>query len=269
MSHLQQAVKLVQEGDRYSGHGRFFSEFIDDWAYRQTGLYDPSKPLSEAQSKIAHQLSHVIRSAWETCPGEDFIGHLIEECGGSGHLSFFRTPPALSTLMANMMGGSSGLEDFADICCGSGSLTLAHINQTFLDGGAKAVARLNIMCEDLSGNKIKVAMLQIVNLLDILSDGKPLYVHSLQLSEVNSLSREFGSVQYDFTGANNPRSRLSEEQKVLVHQALLADIDIGVISERLRVPVNLVRRECQVKNGNVYTKSGPKNKRYLLGNVQV
>ncbi|MGS0679760.1 hypothetical protein ACVBIL_01245 [Shewanella sp. 125m-7] len=47
--------------------------------------------------------------------------------------------------MAKMMGGSSGLEDFADICCGSGSLTLAHINQTFLDGGAKEFARLNIM----------------------------------------------------------------------------------------------------------------------------
>ncbi|MGI2000122.1 hypothetical protein [Shewanella frigidimarina] len=246
MSHLKQAVKLIQEGDRYSGHGRFFSEFIDDWAYRQTGLYNLSKPLSETQSKIAHQLSHVIRSAWETCPGEDFIGHVIEECGGSGHLSFFRTPPALSTLMAKMMGGSSGPEGFADICCGSGSLTLAHINQTYLDGGAKAVARLSITGEDLSGNKIKVAMLQIVNLLDILGEGKPLYVHSLRLSEVNSLSREEGIVQYDFTGTNNPRCRLNEEQKGLINKALLASIPAEVISEVLRVPVNLVRWEEKI-----------------------
>lgn len=250
MSHLKQAVKLIQEGDRYSGHDRFFSEFIDDWAYRQTGLYDLSKPLGETQSKIAHQLSHVIRSAWETCPGEDFIGHVMEECGGSGHLSFFRTPPALSTLMVKMIGGSSGLEDFADICCGSGSLTLAHIHQTFLDGGAKAVARLNIVGEDLSGNKIKVAMLQIVNLLDILGGGKPLYVHSLRLSEVNSLSREEGIVQYDFTGANNPRCRLNEELKGLINKALLVSIPVEVISERLRVPVNLVRWEEKMRARN-------------------
>ena len=242
MSYLKQAVKLVQEGDRYSGHGRFFADFIDNWSHRQTGLYAPVKAFGEPQGKLAHQLSHVTRNAWETSPGEDFLGHVIEECGGSGHLSFFRTPPAISSLMAKLMGGSSGLEDYADICMGTGSLTLAYIKQTFDKSGAAGVAKLNLSGEDLSANKVKVAMLQIVNLLDILGGKNPLYVHSLNLIQVNSLSRELGDVVYNFSGVNNPRCQLTEQQITQVQQALSASIPIEVISERLKIPCNLVRR---------------------------
>ncbi len=243
MNHLKRAISLIQDGERYCGHGRFFADFIDDWAYRQTGLYEPYKPLREEVQDIASELSHVVRDAWETAPGEDFLGHVIEEAGGSGHLSFFRTPPSVSLLMAKMLGGSSRLEDFADICMGSGSLTLAYIHQTFLDGGASAVSRLNLAGEDLSGNKVKVAMLQVLNLLDILGGDRPLYVHSMRFSEVNSLSREVGAVQYDFSGPNNPRCRLTDEQKGLIGQAVNAGISEEMISQRLRVPVNLVKRE--------------------------
>ncbi len=267
MSTLKQAVKLVQEGDRYSGHGRFFSDFIDDWSYHQTGLYPPSKPLDGEKKRIAHQLSHVIQQAWREAPGEDFLGHLIEECGGSGHLSFFRTPPSLSLLMAQLMGVKSGMTDFCDVCMGSGSLTLAHIYQTFQEGGAKAVARLNIIGEDLSANKVKVAMIQIINLLDILGDEQPLYVHSLRLYEINSLSRELGAVHYELSGLNNKRCRLSDEQLMLVHQALTHRIPIETISERIRAPINLIKREqqklektvClpQIENSTIHALSSP------------
>lgn len=242
MSYLKQAVKLVQEGDRHIGHGRFFPDFIDDWSYRQTGVYAPSATLSDPLSKLAYKLSHITRSAWEASPGDDFLGSVIEECGGSGHLSFFRTPPAISSLMAKLMGGSSCLEDYADICMGTGSLTLAYIKQAFKRGGAKAVAKLNISGEDLSANKVKVAMLQIVNLLDILGGDSPLYVHSLKLIQVNSLSRELGDVIYDFSGVNNPKCQLEQKQVKLVELALTASIPVDVISERLRIPSNLVRR---------------------------
>lgn len=240
---LTKAVSLVHDGDRYYGHGRFFHEFIDDWAYQQTGLYEPPRPLNKKAETIASELSQVIREAWGTSPGEDFMGHLIEECGGSGHLSFFRTPPSVSLLMAKLMGGSRKLEDFADICMGSGSLTLAYIHQTFLDGGASAVSRLNLVGEDLSGNKVKVAMLQILNLLDILGDDRPLYVHSMQLSEMNSLSREMGTVQYNFSGPNNPKCKLSSAQQALISQAVRSGVPEEIISQKLRVPLNLVRRE--------------------------
>ncbi len=242
---LRQAVSLIQDGDRYYGHGRFFQEFIDDWAYHQTGLYAPSRPLKTQATEIAVELSQTVREAWEASPGEDFIGHVIEECGGSGHLSFFRTPPSVSLLMAKMMGGSNKLEDFSDICMGTGSLTLAYIHQTFLDGGAKAVARLNIHGEDLSGNKVKVAMLQILNLLDILGEGQPLYVHSMTLTEVNSLSREYGVTNYHFSGPNNPACSLTESQRPLIEQAIQCSIPDDVISLRLRVPLSVVKRERQ------------------------
>lgn len=245
MNHLKRAVSLIQDGERYCGHGRFFADFIDDWAYRQTGLYEPYKPLREKVQDIANELSHVVRDAWETAPGEDFLGHVIEEAGGSGHLSFFRTPPSVSLLMAKMLGGSSRLEDFADICMGSGSLTLAYIHQTFLDGGASAVARLNLHGEDLSGNKVKVATLQVLNLLDILGRGQPLYVHSMDFSEVNSLSREVGVVQYRFSGPNNPKCRLDEQQRGLIKEAVKHGIPEELISQRLRVPLGLVKRERQ------------------------
>ena len=230
MNHLKKAVSLIQDGERYCGHGRFFADFIDDWAYRQTGIHEPYKPLREEIQDIASELSHVVRDAWETAPGEDFLGHVIEEAGGSGHLSFFRTPPSVSLLMTKMLGGSSRLEDFADICMGSGSLTLAYIHQTYLDGGASAVSRLNLTGEDLSGSKVKVAMIQALNLLDILGGDRPLYVHSMRFSEVNSLSREVGAVQYDFSGPNNPRCQLTDEQKGLIGQA----VNAGVCEEMVR-----------------------------------
>ena len=243
---LKQAVNLIYEGDRYYGHGRFFHEFIDDWAYHQTGLYKPSRPLKDEVITISYELSKTMREAWEAVPGEDFIGHVIEECGGSGHLSFFRTPPSVSLLMAKLLGGSKKLEDFADICMGSGSLTLAYIHQTFIDGGAKAVARLNIHGEDLSGNKVKVAMLQILNLLDILGDGQPLYVHSMNLCEINSLSREYGTVQYDFSGPNNPRCRLDERQRKLVQHSIQRGVPEDILSQNMKLPLSLVKREIAV-----------------------
>jgi len=243
MSYLKQAVKLVQEGDRHTGHGRFFADFIDDWSYRQTGVYAPSTTLCDPLKKLAHQLSHITRSAWEESPGDDFLGSVIEECGGSGHLSFFRTPPAISSLMTQFMRQKTGLTDFCDVCMGSGSLTLAHIHQTFLKGGAKAVARLNITGQDLSVNKVKVSMLQIVNLLDILGDGKPLYVHSLKLHVINSLSREYYGITYDFSGVNNKNCQLDEKQKRLLHEAIMSNASIKSISEQLRIPINLIKKE--------------------------
>ncbi len=76
---LKQAVNLIHDGDRYYGHGRFFHEFIDDWAYHQTGLYKPSRPLKDEVTTISYELSNTIREAWEAVPGEDFIGHVIED----------------------------------------------------------------------------------------------------------------------------------------------------------------------------------------------
>lgn len=246
---LTKAVSLVHDGDRYYGHGRFFHEFIDDWAFQQTGLYEPPRPLNKKAETIASELSQVIREAWGTSPGEDFMGHLIEECGGSGHLSFFRTPPSVSLLMAKLMGGSRKLEDFADICMGSGSLTLAYIHQTFLDGGASAVSRLNIHGEELSGSKVKVAMLQILNLLDILGGGTPLYVHSMKLSEINSLSREQGTILYQFSGPNNPDCRLSKKQRQQIEHAIQLGVPETEISLRFHVPVSLVMREQHKHHG--------------------
>ncbi len=240
---LKTAVNLVQQGDRYYGHGRFIHEFIDDWAFKQTGLYKPTQPLKEHVRSIAHELSMVCRDAWETAPGEDFIGHVIEECGGSGHLSFFRTPPSVSLLMAKILGGSNTLTDFSDICLGTGSLTLAYIHQTFLDGGASAVARLNIHGEELSSHKVKITMLQTLNLLDILGNHQPLYVHSMNLIEINSLSREFGVVQYHFSGPNNPKCRLNQQQQSLVETAIQDGVAEEVISQTLKIPLSLVKRE--------------------------
>jgi hypothetical protein len=242
MTYLKQAIKLIREGDNCSGHGHFFSDFIDDWAFHQTGLYVPINPFNSTQLKVAHKLSHVVRNAWRTYPGEDFLGNVIEECGGSGHLSFFRTPPAVSSLMAQVMGVKKGLTNFSDICMGSGSLTLAYIYQTFLKGGSKAVARLNISGEDLSATKVKVSMIQIINLLDILGDDQPLYVHSLKLTTVNSLSRESFGITYHLSGINNKNCQLDQEQKELLNKALVSNVPIHIISQRLRIPINIVKQ---------------------------
>jgi hypothetical protein len=144
-----------------------------------------------------------------------------------------------------MLTGTKKITDFSDVCMGSGSLTLAYIYQTYIGGGASAVSRLNIHGEDLSGNKIKVAMLQILNLLDILGGGQPLYVHSMNLRELNSLSREIGSVQYHFSGPNNPNCRLDNQQRALIEQAVKCGVPEDIISQRLRVPISLVKREQQ------------------------
>lgn len=71
---LRQAVSLIQDGDRYYGHGRFFQEFIDDWAYHQTGLYKPSRPLKDKVTTISYELSNTIREA-----GRPFRGKISSD----------------------------------------------------------------------------------------------------------------------------------------------------------------------------------------------
>ncbi len=246
---MRQALKLIEQGDRLMGHGRFLSAFIDDWAFALTGAYPPEKPLTQEQQQIASELSGEIRKLMEENPGHDILGTLFCENGHSGHLSFYPTPSPVASIMSTicqLSGGKQiGLCDFLDLAAGTGQITLSHIKNVHESEGRAGVAKLKLHAEELDPIKVKSLVIQVINLLDILGDRTPLYVNSFWAITINSLTRETGEVQYRFSGINNSECKLNDEQIRLINLGLREGFSPEVISTKLRVPYSLVLKEQQ------------------------
>ncbi|KPM98331.1 hypothetical protein [Vibrio alginolyticus] len=215
MNLMKRAVELCKAGDIHYGHGSFLSHAIDDWAFNISGLYEPQKPLKEEVKPIYDELIQVIDAGWQSRPGWDFIGELIEELGGSGHLSYFQTPESVSKILSTINEPININEklilDQYEPCSGCGAITLMSITEAYHRDGYIGVARLRLHLEELDYTKTKASVIQIINLLKLLNEGGiPLVVRELTIIQIDVINRKSVGLAYEFKG--DPRALIKLEQ---------------------------------------------------------
>lgn len=107
-------------------------------------------------------------------PFEDILVHVFTELelgGNSNNLGQHFTPPDLSQLIAAIEADhrkrhprtNNGLEKVADPTCGAGGLLLAIVSEHYKNGGAAAVANLEIQANDLDPLCSAMTALQLVS----------------------------------------------------------------------------------------------------------
>jgi hypothetical protein len=107
-------------------------------------------------------------------PFEDILVHVFTELelgGNSNNLGQHFTPPDLCQLIAELRTDhrkrhprtKNGLEKVADPTCGAGGLLLAIVSEHYKNGGAAAVANLEIHANDLDPLCSAMTALQLVS----------------------------------------------------------------------------------------------------------
>lgn len=194
-NHVKEAQRIIESTRFKYGSSDFFSLFIDHWAYLQTGMYEPHKPMPEDLKESASQLSHELAEAMKRQPATDVFAIMLGELGAQNRGgAYFPTPPHLASLMAQLLGVSNdGPETIYEPCVGTGAIILNKLEQLYLEGGSEKLKKVRVILEDLDSLMVKCTMIQIFHFLG----NKNAAVAELSIKQMDTLTqREFGLQYY-------------------------------------------------------------------------
>lgn len=198
--YIKQAQKLIEQARFKYGTASFFSDFIDHWAYAQSGLYPPAKPMDEEFLPVCRELSHVLSAAFKVAPTDDVFAPILCELGASKRGgNYFPTPPHVAELMAALVGNpdSSNSDSYYEPCCGTGVLALKWIDKKFQNEGHAGLEKAKVRLEDMDSLMVKCSFLQIINYLSNI-EGK---LKELQIERMDSLTMKSMGLLYHATAA--------------------------------------------------------------------
>ena len=216
----------VAESWRYKyGMSEASIAFIDDWAYKHTGLYPPSNKITQEPEFLepAVKLSAIFQSLL-MAGGEDPLGVFLSEFDKSGvkHNAFFPTASCVSDLMSQiLMDGDTGrgANDLYEPCCGTGSITLKKLENIYhqnidLDF---PLGDVKLYAEDINPTALKAFLIQLLFKLQYLQEvgGKPSIMKDVKLVLGNTLTQKNMKLFYHLT---DPRLELSEQAEETTEQ---------------------------------------------------
>lgn len=190
-----QALKLIETTRFRMGVSEFIHAFIDEWAYLQTGLYKPSRPIPEDLASTAKELSQLLAGAMRADPTNDVMGYVFCDSGFYKRgTDFYPTPREVSKLMTALIqpSGAGGSNEYSEICCGTGSITLAWLEDRMVKQGLDAMKDVQLYLEDVDPVMVKACMLQLLYYFETRGVSPAL----LHLDAVNTITRRYGGVSY-------------------------------------------------------------------------
>ena len=196
----KKAMSIIEQSRFRYGTASFFSDFIDHWAYAQTGLYPPAKEMPEDIIPMCTELSHVLSEALKIAPTEDVFAPILCELGASKRGgNYFPTPPHVAKLMSALIGVADNTpsNDYYEPCCGTGVLALQWLGEKYSEQGLAGLESVTVHLEDMDPLMVKCAFIQIIHFLSNIN-GK---VKSLRIERVDSLSRKSFGLCYYATAA--------------------------------------------------------------------
>ncbi|WP_299021252.1 hypothetical protein [uncultured Photobacterium sp.] len=196
---LSSALNIIEKWRYRFSMDSAFSHFILEWAFRHSELYPVSRPEFEndAFNSVAIELSHELSRLMAT-GYHDPIGDLLGEMGIYKHQQFFPTPAEVSRLLSSLAGGR--VYDFYEPCLGTGSITMARIEDTYLSriDDDNPLKGCRYICEELNPVNCAAAYIQILHKLDYLERiyGKPAVPDEIMIANIDVLSRKPGRQHY-------------------------------------------------------------------------
>lgn len=192
---LRKASSLVEQTRFRYGTRKFLYLFIDTWAFKQTGMYEPREKMPDDLEEIAIELSQVLSQAMRADPLVDVLGLLLSEFRfDQKGTSFFPTPPEIGQLMARLVGVAPG-NTFYEPCCGTGGDTLQWLEGLLETQGTDAVRAASLLLEDIDPLMVKCSMLQLLHYFET-RDVSPA---SLSIVGVDVLTRRPAGIVYHAT----------------------------------------------------------------------
>lgn len=200
---LRKASSLVEETRFRFGTRKFLYLFIDTWAFKQTGLYEPQEQMPAELESVAAELSKVLSTAMRSDPTADVLGFLLSEFRfDQKGTSFFPTPPELGQLMVRLVGEPSS-RTFYEPCCGTGGNTLQWLEGVFDVHGPGGIKEVCLLLEDVDPMMVKCSLLQLLHYFES-RDASPI---ELSIVGVDVLTRRPSGVAYHATAM--PKTHLS------------------------------------------------------------
>ncbi|HCV04107.1 MAG TPA: restriction endonuclease subunit M [Pseudoalteromonas sp.] len=197
---IKQALKLIEQCRFRYGTQSFFSDFIDHWAFQQSGLYPPAKPMPDDLKPLCFELSNVLSEALKLAPSDDVFAPILCELGASKRGgNYFPTPPHIADLMAALVGDPSqySKDSYYEPCCGTGVLALKWLHNRYMNGGIESLECVSVHLEDIDSLMVKCAFIQIIHFLSNIN-GK---VKELRIERMDTLSMKSMGLLYYATAA--------------------------------------------------------------------
>lgn len=202
-TQLRKASSLVEQARFRYGTRKFLYLFIDTWAFRQTGLYEPLEKIPEDLEDVAIELSHVLSHAMRADPTADVLGFLLSEFRfDQKGTSFFPTPPEIGQLMVRLVGESDS-RTFYEPCCGTGGNTLQWLEGLCDAHGPGGIKEARLRLEDVDAMMVKCSMLQLLHYFES-RDASPA---EMSIVGVDVLTRRPSGIAYHATAL--PETHLS------------------------------------------------------------
>lgn len=159
---LRKASALVEQTRFRIGAREFLYLFIDTWAFRQTGMYEPKRRFPPDLDGIAIQLSDVLAQALRGEPTADVLGALLSEFRfDQKGTNFFPTPPEIGKLMARIVGQTDS-RTFYEPCCGTGGIALQWLEGLYEVQGRDGIKAASLLLEDVDPMMVKCSLLQLL-----------------------------------------------------------------------------------------------------------
>ncbi|MFC6674058.1 restriction endonuclease subunit M [Marinobacterium aestuariivivens] len=191
----KQALDLIETSRYRLGVSRFITQFIDHWAFQQTGLYPPSEEMPNELGQTACEISHLLSAAMNADPTSDILGYVLSESGFYKQgTQFYPTPPEVARLMALMTFDEpqqDGLH-FYEPCCGTGINTIVWLERLLESRGPEGIAEAKLYLEDIDRLMVKGCMLQLMHYFESRQVSPAL----MSIVALNTISRQPSGVAY-------------------------------------------------------------------------
>lgn len=191
-----EALKLIDSTKYRFGTTSFLVAFLDEWAYKQTGLNPPAKEMPADLLADSIKLSHILSNAMALEPTADVLGYVMSmthfEKRGT---NYFPTPPSIGKLLCALAGVSPNDDtSFYEPCCGSGINAILWMEQYLAASEEGSLSDVSIYLEDIDPIMVKCSMLQILHYLQ----GKTSTPKLVSIVAIDTISRQTRGVAYYF-----------------------------------------------------------------------
>lgn len=212
--HLRKAESII-EGVRFKiGCEVFLIEFVHQWAYLHTGLYQPTTSTQsdavfiENARNLSNELNQIMLSGKCHSPLTELLS--IFHTSAKHNHAFFATPKGVSQLMTNLLMSPepSYRQSIYEPCCGPSGISfeaiLAIVEENYTE--SNPLQGVTLVVEDINSVAIKAYLLQLVHLLAFLSEslGREVRPDTVSIKQINVLTRSEGGINYHLSSPESP-----------------------------------------------------------------
>lgn len=163
---FSKSLLLVEQSRLSIGKTKFVQEFIDNWAFKLTGVYKPEKPFPKLMESVGNQLSMELSQLMQKHPKDDVLGRFMESVKANSSIV---KPARQKSLISKLLGVIAkpknkdvSTNSYFEDNCGTGCNAIEWLHNYINQHGIKAVQDTTLTLNDPNPLNVKCAMIQLM-----------------------------------------------------------------------------------------------------------